>query len=85
VTEPYASWVDEAACATHPLRHKGAWDYDKPKLRKEAIAVCAQCPVAALCEAYAEADPATEGVFNGKVFKVRARRGSYGSESYEVS
>lgn len=79
------SWVDEAACATHELRKVRAWDYDVVKYRKAAAEVCGSCPVRDECLSYAQNDPRTEGMFAGEMFKVRAKRGTDASESYEVS
>lgn len=74
MVERDTSWIDDAACATHPLRFEHAWDYNIAKFRAEAISVCDSCPVRMECYLDAKTDPGSEGIRGGEMFKVRARR-----------
>ena len=66
-------WAEQGACTPDEAGEK--WDpglhYNRNRI-KEAQQVCAPCPVAAQCLAYAKANGIAEGVWGGKSFFSRS-------------
>jgi len=63
------SWVEQGACT--PEHAKDNWDPNRhtdPRRVEEAQRMCATCPVAAACLAYAKQIRPTDGVWGGKSF-----------------
>jgi WhiB family redox-sensing transcriptional regulator len=67
------AWRDRAACRGHhdvfwPERVAGGWTY------RDALAICAGCPVRDPCASYAHSVPDLTGVWGGRVIGVNAAR-----------
>lgn len=70
VTDVWAGWRDEAACASKsPLSLEAEWVGGAGSSLERAIDICDnQCPVARQCLEDAAADPQAEGVRGGILF-----------------
>lgn len=68
VDQPAGRWIDEGACVGRP---GDLWYEDRSRHTDEAVAICRECPVAALCLQWALDTGETWGVWGGKTAKER--------------
>lgn len=67
------SWMDEGLCTQTDPDLFFPEHGDKPAA-KQAKTICAQCPVAELCETYANEHKITDGIWGGRSYKARRAR-----------
>ena len=68
------SWMDQAACASHSDPDLWFAEQGEHDRRREALGICAACPVRAACLAYVLSMPPQSGIWGGTTEDQRRSR-----------
>ena len=68
------SWMERAACASHADPDLWFADHGEQKRQREALGICAACPVRAACLAYVLSMPSQAGIWGGTTEDQRRSR-----------